>query len=100
MTQDGVYPANRNANGFRQKITVLKNQLKPEWEAMGGSLAAPEGTAKGTPKKPSTPRKRKGKDDDEVAGEAESSPKKPRGRPKKKPVEPEAEVEEEVKVKD
>jgi hypothetical protein len=89
MTQDGVYPANRNANGFRQKINALKNQLKPEWEAMGGSLAALEGTPKGTPKKSSTPRKRKDKDDDEVSCEAEVTPKKPRGRPKKKPAEAE-----------
>ncbi|KAF1833208.1 hypothetical protein BDW02DRAFT_394007 [Decorospora gaudefroyi] len=96
---DGVYPAGRNANGFKQKINVLKNVLRPEWDAMGGGDGAPA-TAEGTPtKKPTTPRKRKVKGDAE-GDAAEPTPKKARGRPKKNVATPEPEVKvEEVKKK-
>lgn len=42
-----------------------------------------------TPKKSTTPRKRKGTADDEDGADAEATPKKARGRPKKKAVTPE-----------
>ena len=95
--QTAPVPVGRNVNGCRQKINKLKAALKPEMDALknGETLPAPAGGS--MPKKTATPKKRKGKTDDEGNGDVEASPaKKGRGRPKKKAAEPEVEQDEEV----
>jgi len=95
LLQDAPYPPGRNANGFRQKINMLKRELKSEFESIKAGnpvdSTPKKKAADATPK--STPRKRKA-----AAGEdGEETPKK-RGRPKKgaakseEPVEDEAEM--------
>ncbi|OAL01335.1 hypothetical protein IQ06DRAFT_140014 [Phaeosphaeriaceae sp. SRC1lsM3a] len=80
--EEGVYPANRNANGFRQKINTLKRDMKTEIESYksGGSAdASPKKKAvDGTPKAKGGRKRKAASDDDD-----DNAPKK-RGRPAKK----------------
>ncbi|EOA84794.1 hypothetical protein ACJQWK_06878 [Exserohilum turcicum] len=83
---EGCYPADRNANGFRQKINALKRTFKSDWDAMSSGAPVPSST----PKKAAsaTPRKRKNKSDEDLSG-AEPKPKKARGKSKPKNATPE-----------
>ena len=91
-SQTAPVPSGRNVSGCRQKINKVKVALKPELDALkaGEAIASP---APASPtKKPTTPRKRKTKTDEDGAT-SEATPKKARGRPKKKAMTPEEDPE-------
>ena len=93
-------PVGRNAGGCSQKITRVKTALRAEMDAIknGEPLDATVPAADVTPKKTTTPRKRKAQVEAE-APDSEGTPKKrARGRPKKN-VETEAKAEVEVEFK-
>ena len=89
-SQTAPVPEGRNANGCRQKINKIKIALKPELDALKAGEAIADPAPASPTKKPTTPRKRKTKTDEDGTT-SEATPKKARGRPKKKAVTPEAE---------
>ncbi|KAJ4383472.1 hypothetical protein N0V86_001521 [Didymella sp. IMI 355093] len=101
-------PAGRTGSGCAQKIMKLKKALRGEMDALKNGSPVNDakakgrtdgdGTPKATPKKATTPRKRKGKSEGGAVEGGEGSPtKKGRGRSKKAAAAPPAEDDEAVK---